>query len=141
MIERLARRSTRALIALTVYGIALFWINHIPKVSVNLGVPHSDKYAHFGAYALLAFLMTWTIYPDRRGNWRGYLVVFTVAVLYGAADELLQAWVPGRYADWWDWVADTAGAAIGITTHHLTATTIARIRRSFRRSPAPESPS
>ena len=33
--------------------------------------------------------------------------------LYGLADELHQYFVPNRYADPVDWVADTLGSAIG----------------------------
>ena len=141
MIEQLARRSRRAFIAVAIYGTALFWVNHIPQVGVRLAVPHGDKYAHFGAYALLAFLMAWTLYPDRRGHWRGYLIIFLAAMSYGAADELLQAFVPGRYADWWDWIADIGGASIGIAAHRVGAPTIARLRRSLQTSPAAESSS
>jgi VanZ family protein len=35
--------------------------------------------------------------------------------LFGAADEWHQQFVPGRSADRADWLADTVGAALGIT--------------------------
>ena len=36
-----------------------------------------------------------------------------LAALYGLSDEIHQAFVPGRMADPWDWMADGFGAAIG----------------------------
>ena len=57
----------------------------------------------------------------------GYLVINLAAVTYGATDELLQAFVRGRHADWWDWIADIGGAAIGIAAHRVSAPTIARL--------------
>jgi VanZ family protein len=41
-------------------------------------------------------------------------VVFLCAVAYGISDELHQAFVPGRTADWQDVLADTVGAAAAI---------------------------
>ena len=40
-------------------------------------------------------------------------LAIVAASLYGATDEVHQAFVPFRTAAWSDWVADTAGAAIG----------------------------
>ena len=84
MIDRLRRRSQRALLAVLAYGIALFWVNHIPKVSVPLSGAGGDKVAHFLAYALLAFLLAWTVYPERRGRALGYLALLLGATAYGA---------------------------------------------------------
>ncbi len=44
---------------------------------------------------------------------RAYLAVL-LASLYGVSDEVHQAYVPGRSADLFDWVADTVGAGVGV---------------------------
>src|SRR5690606_15800676 len=36
-----------------------------------------------------------------------------LAVLYGISDEIHQSFVPGRFPDLWDLVADSAGALLG----------------------------
>ncbi|MCA9176325.1 MAG: VanZ family protein [Planctomycetales bacterium] len=143
MIDRLRRRSQRALLAVLAYGIALFWVNHIPKVSVPLSGAGGDKVAHFLAYALLAFLLAWTVYPERRGRALGYLALLLGATAYGAIDEWLQQYVPHRTADWRDWIADILGAGLGLSTHAVVAGPIGRLRAKLfpsDRSAAPPPP-
>jgi VanZ family protein len=69
--------------------------------------PGLDKVAHFGAYALLGWLLV-------RAADRSLLpltVGAVLALLYGATDEIHQMYVPGRSPDVMDWVADAAGVA------------------------------
>lgn len=122
------RRSWRAFLAVTAYGIALFWINHIPQIGVSLG-GGKDKYAHFGAYGLLSFLIAWGFFPERRGTARGYALIFLMSAAYGAMDELLQTFVPNRSAEWQDWFADLSGAGLALLAHCLLAPPLGRIRR------------
>jgi hypothetical protein len=72
-----------------------------------------DKLQHFLAYGglggVLGFAL-WTTFPNRRVL---PFVVFGVALVYGALDEVTQAFV-GRTPDVDDWLADAAGAAAGI---------------------------
>jgi VanZ family protein len=37
-----------------------------------------------------------------------------VVSAFGASDEWHQSFVPGRFTDFWDWLADTLGAAIAV---------------------------
>ena len=70
-------------------------------------LPGFDKVAHFGAYALLGWLLVFA--ADRS---RLPLAVGAVlGVLYGATDEIHQMYVPGRSPDVMDWFADAAGVA------------------------------
>jgi VanZ family protein len=41
-----------------------------------------------------------------------------LASLYGVSDEVHQAFVPFRESSWLDWLADTVGAALGVTAMH-----------------------
>jgi VanZ family protein len=66
-----------------------------------------DKVAHFGAYAVLGWLLV-------RAADRSLLplaVGALLGVLYGASDEIHQMYVPGRSPDVRDWFADAAGVA------------------------------
>lgn len=85
-------------------------------------VPHFDKMAHFGGYAVLGALLGigWRF----AGRWpaRGWLLAF--ALVLGASDEIRQARMPERHAEFADWVADALGAATGL----LIATRIGRGR-------------
>ena len=77
--------------------------------------PHfqnSDKLVHFAAYGLLA-----TLICRQWPGWRGAGWALLLASAYGASDEWHQSFVPGRSSDVFDWVADTAGAALGVTLY------------------------
>ena len=91
-----------------------------------------DKGLHFVEYgtlgALLLFALRWN------GADRGLALVLALvgASVYGASDELHQAFVPGRSCDLQDWVADTLGGAMGAGLLAL-ALRLARAPASIRR--------
>jgi VanZ family protein len=75
-------------------------------------VTNFDKVAHFAAFGLLATLMC------RLGNgWRAAGWAVAVASAFGASDEWHQSFVPGRFSDVFDWVADTLGALVAVTLY------------------------
>ncbi len=77
-------------------------------------VANGDKVAHFAVYGLLGTLLC------RMGrSWRTALIAILVASAFGASDEWHQSFVPGRDCDVMDWVADTAGAALGVLAYML----------------------
>ena len=66
----------------------------------------ADKVIHAGVFGILAvFVLLATGRPA---------LSVVLASLFGAADELHQATVPGRNADVFDWVADTIGALVAV---------------------------
>lgn len=65
----------------------------------------ADKVGHALAYAVLGALLT--LATGR--VWAAVLI----AALFGVTDEIHQYFVPGRYSEALDVVADTAGALIG----------------------------
>lgn len=87
----------------------LFWASsqEISGEEPAANVP--DKLAHFLVYGLLATLIVRTDVFRERGN-LGMLYAVGVASLYGVTDEWHQYYVPGRFADVYDWLADTLGA-------------------------------
>jgi VanZ family protein len=68
-----------------------------------------DKWAHFGAYAVLGFLPVTGLRSLRLG-----LLLALAAIPLGAALELLQHFVPGRTPDVFDALANSVGAVAGI---------------------------
>ena len=93
----------------------IFWQSSGPLPPETPSLPGLDKLAHAAVYALLAWLAAraFATLP-----WKAYsgLIPWTAALfaaLYGLSDEVHQAFVPGRSADFWDLVADTLGAAGG----------------------------
>ncbi|RMF56395.1 MAG: VanZ family protein, partial [Calditrichaeota bacterium] len=49
-----------------------------------------------------------------RFSWRFYLLVFLLGSLYGVSDEFHQSFVPGRYTELSDFLADSAGVLFGL---------------------------
>lgn len=102
------------------YWLLIFTLTHLPG-SVG-GMPRvSDKLAHAAAYFGLAVLLC-----AAYGAWRpeasfGYVGVFLAIALYGALDEITQGFVPNRQPDFFDWLADVGGAALGVGFSLLVA--------------------
>ena len=76
--------------------------------------PVSDKNLHFMAFFGLSFLLAWSWTTRRPFLPAGALFAVLVAVVYGAFDEITQAFIPGRFADVADWYYDAAGTIAGI---------------------------
>jgi VanZ family protein len=106
-----------ATIALVLYWLALFVLTHIPLDKIEAREPfhNFDKVVHFTAYAGLACIAAAAWTWRRRLVARDFLILLACVSAYGVADELLQS-IPAlhRTCDFWDWVADTTGAAVGL---------------------------
>lgn len=100
-------------VLLVLYWASLFTATHVP---LPRGVLRhgGDKLAHFLAYGGLAALMMSVRASHGPFGWRSVIGRFIVLVAYGAFDELTQLLVR-RQADWWDWMADVVGVAIGLS--------------------------
>jgi VanZ family protein len=82
----------------------------LPKTA-PFGIPHFDKYVHFGFFAVLLFL--WRFYFSSATK-QSYLLLL-VAFCYGLGVEVVQHYVvANRSFDWGDVTADMAGAVAGI---------------------------
>ena len=92
------------LAAALLYMAAIFALSSLPGSAAGIPPPW-DKLAHFLEYAVLGFLLG-------RGTGR-FFSALAIAALYGASDELHQAFVPGREASALDWAADLLGALAG----------------------------
>ena len=76
---------------------------------LRLGARHvNDKVGHFIGYLALACLLSlgWPRLP----GW----CVWVIAFLCGAAIEVAQSFAPTRGFEWWDMVANGAGALAGV---------------------------
>jgi VanZ family protein len=96
-------------ITLAIYWLAMFIGTHVPRVPPIHGVEPSDKVLHFLAYLGLVVLMAAAWATQLVLNWRHFGVLFIIAAVYGAIDELLQIPVgrsigmptwPARFAVW-----------------------------------------
>ena len=99
------------------YMVLIFIMSSIPRLSLpDVGLRWEDKFVHLVEYMALSFLLARAFYYQ---HWKPMSIsqavqlAVIVAVLYAATDEIHQYFVPGRFADVWDWVADSIGAYLG----------------------------
>ena len=112
-------RSTWAVVpvrlVLAGYWVSMCVATHVPNPPAVVPVQVSDTWLHLVAYLGLAVLLVQGIAVVRPVSRRDAVLLWAVAVVYGALDEVTQM-VPAlhRTAEWKDWAADVAGAAIGV---------------------------
>lgn len=86
------------------WAATIFTVSSQPGGAVGLPSPW-DKLAHMLTYAILAWLL--------RKSGPSPLGATALAILYGLSDEWHQSFVPGRFCDATDLLADSAGALFG----------------------------
>lgn len=97
--------------ALPAYLVLLVFCTHAPHLTLP-GPRDSDKLAHAGAFAVLAFLLWRFCEALRRPVSAGFFVLaWIVVAAIAGGDEYTQQFF-GRDTDFWDWVADM----VGVTT-------------------------
>lgn len=92
--------------------------NGVDKIDVNINIRYLNhfirKFSHFGEYTILGILMylasTKSNIPKKnKVAWCVLLCVF-----YAIADEIHQAFIPGRGPKVFDVIIDTGGSMLGI---------------------------
>ena len=103
--NRLQRARAVWAFACAVFALALFILG---GTSYAVGVVPSpwDKLVHSAAFAVLTLLLFRTL------GARTWTIAAALAICVGIADELHQAFLPGRNPDAMDLVADAAGAVL-----------------------------
>jgi VanZ family protein len=109
-----------------VYWLAMFLATHLemPK-QVELAPQNTDKLVHLVMYGGFTFLLA--SWRSARADWNLKLarLIFAVAAIYAAVDELLQIPIESRSADIWDFFMDLTGAILGLILFGV-------FRRKFR---------
>lgn len=101
-------------LALWVGWMALtFILTSIPNLEFELSVPGGDKFEHLAFYGVMGFFFAmW-----RRESGASFKMAVVHAFLFtavaGCLDEVHQHWIPGRFTDPLDWLADLAGGGGG----------------------------
>lgn len=95
-----------------IYMGAIFYVSSMPDPAIPTG---ADKPLHWLAYMGLAVLVVRALAggAGRRIGVRIAAVAMLITIGYGVTDEVHQLFVPGRSADAYDLVADSAGALAG----------------------------
>lgn len=91
---------------------AIFYVSSLSEVPIPAG---TDKPLHGFAYLGLAIVVVRAAAGGllRRIGLRTAAIAILITVAYGVTDEIHQMFVPGRTAEMYDLLADTAGALGG----------------------------
>jgi VanZ like family len=95
------------------WAVVIFAGSCVPGTLIPGGY---SVWGHLGEYLVLGALTAWAL---RRDDWGTILLAIGLCALYGASDELHQAFVPYRVPDVLDWITDVGGAAIGVAAYLL----------------------
>lgn len=84
----------------------------LPQDAVPVQTSNIDKFLHFTIYTVFASLLTRQI-SEGTTRGRAALGAIIIAAAFAAADEWHQRFIPGRFPELADWMADVAGAMLG----------------------------
>lgn len=90
----------------------------LPQDAVPLQTSGIDKVLHFSIYTVFAFLLTREISEDT-SRWRAVAGSLVIAMAFAAVDEWHQRFIPGRFPEFADWLADAAGAVLGAVVYAM----------------------
>lgn len=102
---------------LCVYWILLFILTTIPPDKIPQVFSYQDKIEHFIAYLILSFLLMLSLHFQKKNEMvsrKSFLFTIIFLIAYATIDEVHQIYIPGRYCDITDWLADVTGGIIGI---------------------------
>jgi VanZ family protein len=109
----------------------LIWALSSFPIQVDFSrVPLRDKGVHFIEYGTLSVLLTHALCTTapQRNRFAVWATALLITLVWGAIDEIHQAFVPGRFSDVGDLIADGCGGAVGSLVYLL-------IRRGRRPAP------
>ncbi len=109
--------------ALVIEGLVL-WPKP-PELPQAWDVVGFDKFVHAGLFAVLALLASRALDEQARPAWPA----LAASMAFGLFTELEQYFIPSRSMELGDFLADAAGAALGL----VVFTVWARRRREFSR--------
>ena len=106
--------------------VLIFWLSSQPDLPSPLPpFNFSDKLIHFIVFGILGWLTARGLsHCTKDGIRRHYFsIAVGLTIVFAASDEWHQSFVPGRYADVLDWVADALGIILFVYVY-------SRIRRT-----------
>ena len=95
----------------------IFYVSSIEGITFpEIGLSFDDKIFHCLAYFLFGLLIVRALHFGKLQPvyLRIKIISIIIGFLYGFSDELHQSFVPGRSAEFWDWLADAVGIVMGV---------------------------
>lgn len=104
-----------SILAFIAYSLAIIYFSHQPSAPKILGdFNFQDKILHLLAFFVYGNLTWFMLF--KLGLKKKKLIFFTLlwGMLFGASDEIHQYFIPGRYSEFADWVADSLGVILSL---------------------------
>lgn len=96
----------------------IFIVSNTPNPGLpKLGIIWEDKLLHFIAYFIFGLSIILFLIVNLKSFNKNKIIILTLLLgaFYSASDEIHQYYIPGRYSDITDWIADMAGILLSIT--------------------------
>jgi len=93
----------------------VYYLSSLSFRNIKSPFPFYDKIFHATEYAILAVLLYRALYISLSKHLLRFIGVGVVflCIVYGILDEFHQSFVPSRFPDFYDLVANTTGAVFG----------------------------
>ncbi len=106
---------------LIAYCIFIYILSSRPASEHIPSLPYIDKFLHIMCYSLLGvfFFRAYLTLPFKNNINILIIAAITSSTLYGISDEIHQAFVPFRYAEIADALADAVGSGLGVFGYHF----------------------
>lgn len=104
-----------SIVAFIFYSLAIIYFSHQsspPKIIDDFN--YQDKVLHLIAFFIYGCLTWFMLF--KLGLKKKKVIFFTIiwGFIFGASDEIHQYFVPGRYSEFADWVADSLGILLSL---------------------------
>lgn len=115
------RRFLLYTLPLLAYAGLIFWVSSLEQLpDPHIEFDLLDKLAHAVEYAIFVVLaLRFFSILGLKSAKSVYIGAIVLGLFYAASDEIHQMFVPGRHADFYDWVADAIGIACGAITYYF----------------------
>lgn len=115
------------LLAALCWAGLIFYLSSQPSIDAPALFPGQDKLFHLIVFGMLGFLTMGTLQAPHGGYQPKQLWWVALAMmLYGISDEFHQHFVPGRFVDAYDVLADATGGLLGAWTMYYLSRVLAR---------------
>lgn len=97
-------------------AVGVLVVSSWPSLSVSaFGWSLEDKFQHLTVYALLSYLAARGWVPPRGapGRKRVAWIILVILAIFAMLDEYHQRWIPGRFVELGDFLADALGVLAG----------------------------
>ncbi|TAK63425.1 MAG: hypothetical protein EPO24_04255 [Bacteroidetes bacterium] len=99
-----------------VWAGTIYIISSIPKITLpKINFISVDKAGHIGVFFVLGILVYRAFEPRIKEStlrFKRFLFSFLITISYGISDEIHQSFIPGRFLDKYDMLADGIGALL-----------------------------